>query len=281
MAAKGHANGGSNLNGQHPATPASDTSAPPEQILWKDAVREGREILAREREDKLRLGEIADKLEPKYDDRTLAKFAAALGISKSTLNHYRTTYRAWKIVPPGAKSTPYAVLEALATVEDRVAVITAEPKMSKRRAEVHRVVKDHPKRDEILSDPDLTCTKKARELMAGSANNTGNGKGSGDGDKETKRWFNNLVTRANEMIDEAAFANQQTTAKQRHALLMAADPDLLDTVRKAGEALVKLADRLDALLEEAADTVTKERAPRANAVRATTSKETPPAQALL
>jgi hypothetical protein len=227
-----------NINGQPPATPASDTIAPTEQIPWKDAVREGREILARDRADKLRLGELADKIEPKYGDRTMAKFAEALGINKSTLNHYRTTYRAWKIVPPAAKSTPYAVLEVLATIDDRVAVITAEPNMSKRRAEVHRVVKDDPKRDEILSDPDLTCTTKARALMAGGAERR-----SGDFSKDRQRYLKD-VCNSQEELRKKATEGLEATDEQLDDLAQIAGELTLKNLRADAKVVVALAEVL-------------------------------------
>jgi hypothetical protein len=261
-------------NGQHSVTsdtnrngheqPANDASVPTEQIPWKDAVREGKEILAREREDKLRLGEIADKVEPKYRKETLAKLAEALGISKSTLNHCRTTYRAWEgILPPGAKSTPYAVLEVLATVDDREALITADPKMSKRRAEVHRVVKNHPQRDEILSDPALTCATKARKLMseydAGGAKRA-EVQGLDWLTDKSKGWLNKLAARNTDITGDAQTRNQPLTREQLHALVvaLAAAPSLPEEMRKASDELREQADWFDSLKDEARKTATGE-----------------------
>jgi hypothetical protein len=220
-----------NLNGQQLATPADETSAPTadsneqaETIAWDAAVSEGKVILAKIAEterSKLRLGELAHKVvHPKYGDRTFAKYAETLGIDKNTLGHFRTTYRAWQgILPPAAKSTPYAVLEALATVDDRVALITAEPKMSKRRAEVHRVLKDDPHRAEILSEyPDLTCTRKARELMdrsRGGCNGKGNGKGGFSKDKQ--RYLKDVCTRAEDLGRKAEEAFSGPSRWQAHA----------------------------------------------------------------
>jgi hypothetical protein len=149
-------------------TAAPVTIAQADTIPYDDAVSEGKEIVAKIEDaerGQLRLGELADRLEPKYKDSTLAKCAKELGIEQSTLNHYRTVYRAWKdnILPPGAK---LAVLKELATGPDRAELIKSEPNMSKRRAEVHRVLKDHPQRAEILSEhPNLTCASQARNFM--------------------------------------------------------------------------------------------------------------------
>src|SRR5262249_48607761 len=78
---------------------AIDTSAPTDTIGFHEAVIEGTGILkqidAAER-GKLRLGELVAKVEKKYGDRTLAKFAEELGIAKCTLDRYQTVYRAWE-----------------------------------------------------------------------------------------------------------------------------------------------------------------------------------------
>jgi hypothetical protein len=110
------------------------------------------------------IGEIADKTEPKYGDSTMEKLAEKRGMKLSTLNHYRTVYRAWKdILPPGAKF-PFAVLRELAAVPNRAELLMAEPNMSKRRAEAVRVLKDH--KEIIAAYPDLTCSNKAREIRS-------------------------------------------------------------------------------------------------------------------
>jgi flagellar biosynthesis GTPase FlhF len=54
-----------------------------------------------------KLGEICDKLEPKYGENTLARFAEDIGKNYSLLRDCRTTYRAWKeeIIKPKSFST--------------------------------------------------------------------------------------------------------------------------------------------------------------------------------
>jgi hypothetical protein len=108
-----------------------------DRISYDEAVTEGREILAQingAERGQLRLGELADRLEPKYRDRTLAKFAAELGIAKCTLERYRTVYRAWQgILAPGANIS-YAVLRELATHPEREEIIRKHPNLTKREA---------------------------------------------------------------------------------------------------------------------------------------------------
>ena len=74
------------------------TIAQADTIPYDAAVSEGKEILAKIEDaerGKLRLGEIADNLEPKYGDRTLAKYAEAIGEKTQRLETYRSVWRAW------------------------------------------------------------------------------------------------------------------------------------------------------------------------------------------
>jgi hypothetical protein len=260
----------------------ADISSPADTISFDDAVREGKEIVAKIKDakrdledaerrledaerDQLRLGELADKLEPKYGDRALAKFAKLIGIEASTLSHYRTVYRKWEDkLPPGAKLPSFTVLKELASVDERAELITAEPTMSKRRAEVHRVLKDHPKREEIRrKNPDLTCTREAREIMASyDAGGVGNGKG---GKGKGARWYNALVKRCHEDIDEAAIVDQPMDVEQLHNLLGGIEPDLLGIVKEAGESRLKLHDFLLKLCNEGPEAVAAELERRAKA----------------
>jgi hypothetical protein len=250
--------------------PTADTSGSAERIPWNDAASEGKELVAKikaaERDIERyqwRLGELAAKVETKYDDRTLANFAKEIGIHKTTLNHYRTVYRKWEgklpsegKLPPGAKLPSFTVLKELQAVEERAELIEAEPEMSKRRAEVHRALKDHPKREEIRRKyPDLTCTRIARKIMDSyDAGGGGNGKG-----KDYKRWFNALVKRCNEDMDETAIVDQFMDVEQLRNLLGAIEPALLETMKECGEGWLKLYDFLCKLCEEGPEAVFGER----------------------
>ena len=139
--------------------------------------------------------------------------------------------------------------------------------MSKRRAEVHKVLKDHPKREEIRRKyPDLTCTRQARDIMRSyDEGGAGNGKG-----KDYKRWFDALVKRCNEDTDEAAIVDQPMDLGQLRDLLGGIEPDLLKTVKEAGEAWLKLYDFLIWLCKEGPQAVAEEleRRAKGNAAKA-------------
>src|SRR6516162_5690696 len=129
---------------------AVETSAPTDTIPYDKAVREGQAILAEievAERGQLRLGELAHKLEKKYGDRTLAKFAAEIGVAKCTLDRYQTVYRAWEgKLAPGPISTSYAVLRELATHPDREQIIRNNPHLTKREAQ--GLVRKHTGADE-------------------------------------------------------------------------------------------------------------------------------------
>jgi hypothetical protein len=243
---------------------APDTAtAPTDTIPWDDAVREGKAIMTQLNQAQLRLGELADKVvHPKYGDRTFAEYAKKLGIDKNTLGHYRTTYRAWKnILPPGAKSPPYKVLEVLASHPARAEIIQEEPTISKRRAEVHQALKGNPHREEILSEnPNLTCTKEARKIASSYA---GNGKGSDGADQtdfnESKRLLNKQLQQANEMIGTTE-ARKRCPPEQRRNLGKAAAmvPASLETMQRAGEEWLEYVAWLKELAAEGTETATRE-----------------------
>jgi hypothetical protein len=239
-------------------TPADDTDT----IDFNAAVIEGKQILKQielAERGQLRLGEIADKLEPKYGDRTLAKFAAEIGIDKTTLNNYRSVYRAWEgKLPPGVIFPSFTVLKELQNVEDRAELIKDEPTMSKRRAEVHRVLKDHPHREEIRSEnPNLSCTRDARKLMekydGGNANEQATGERADF--NETKRELRDQAALANKMIG-AAEASKRCTPEQLRNLgkAAAAVPASLEEMERAGEEWLEHVTRLKQAAAEAKET---------------------------
>jgi hypothetical protein len=223
-----------NLNGLQPAT--ADTNESVERIAFDDAVAEGKAILAKiedAQRGQLRLGELAHKIvHPTYGDRTLAKFAKELGIAPCTLKRYRDVYRAWegKISAPGRLS--YAVLRELATHDDREQIIRDNPNMSKREAQ------------ELM--------RRYRRAAKGEAEETAEAAKADDWLKNNKKWFAKVVALANDATDAAAFMDQ-CTDEQQDRLLKVVEPGQLDYIRRGGKMLVKLADYLEAALQEGED----------------------------
>ena len=210
---------------------AVETSAPTDTIPYDKAVREGQAILAKiddAERGQLRLGELAHKLEKKYGDRTLAKFAAEIGIAKCTLDRYQTVYRAWEEkLAPGPISTSYAVLRELQTHPDRAQIIRKNPNLTKREAhermrELKGTAKDEREREQEQEDEWL---------------------------KHDRKWFKDLVAVANE-ASRVASVMDQCTPEQLDKLRQAVDPKLLMYVRGGGRMLFRVANRLAELLGE-------------------------------
>ena len=210
---------------------AVETSAPTDTIPYDKAVREGQAILAKiddAERGQLRLGELAHKLEKKYGDRTLAKFAAEIGVAKCTLDRYQTVYRAWEgKLAPGPISTSYAVLRELQTHPDRAQIIRKNPNLTKREAhermrELKGTAKDEREREQEQEDEWL---------------------------KHDRKWFKDLVAIANEAA-RAAGVLDEYTPEQLDKLRQAVDPKLLMYVRGGGRMLFRVANRLAELLGE-------------------------------
>jgi hypothetical protein len=204
-------------------SPATDVVSP-DVIPYERAVRESQEILlnieAAER-GQLRLGELADKLEPKYGDRTLAKFADEIGVAKCTLDRYRTVWRAWEgKLAPGPNFISYAVLRELATHDDREEIIRKQPDLTKRKA--HDLMRKQ-----------ASATKEKQERAE-------------DWVKHNRRWFKELCNIVNEAA-RTAEALDECTPEQQENLRQAIDPNLLLDVRRGGRFLIDTADRLAAL----------------------------------
>jgi len=131
--------------------PVTDTAAPADIIPFENAVRECKEIRARievrnedTERDHFRIGEIADKVQTKYGDRTHAELAKRSNIAYSCLKRYLSVYRAWKGTPfgaPGPQSVSYSVLRELAALPEgaglpnREQIIRDNPDITKREAE--------------------------------------------------------------------------------------------------------------------------------------------------
>jgi hypothetical protein len=105
-------------------------------IDYDAAVREAKSILKQFSTGQMRLGELADKVQPKYGEQTLKRFAGEIGIAPCTLARYRSVYRAWadEIPAPGLDSLSYSVARELVPHPDRAKLIHDKPNITKRQA---------------------------------------------------------------------------------------------------------------------------------------------------
>jgi hypothetical protein len=194
------------------ATPADESKIP-----FHVAVREGKLLVGEtnataDRND-WRLGELADRVEPIYGEKTLARFAAEIGQAHCTVKRRRTTYRAWKAIgDPGLPLTSYSVLRALETHPDRARLVRENPAMTKGQAT--RLMKAHRGDDKPQS--------------------------------KMEKWWSDLELRMGKaQVDEDYL-------KGDHQLLReVVEPTLLSSLREAGQAWVRLADGLEKLFKPA------------------------------
>jgi hypothetical protein len=173
---------------------------------------------------------LADKVETKYDDRTLAKFAAEIGVAACTLARYRDVYRAWKdtaICAPGRDSvSSYTVLRELAAHPDREKIFQTNPNITKREA--HRLMRE-------LKGAEVEQQQEEQE---------------NDWRKDNRRWFRELYNHTVEVSRMVRVALNLPPEKQRE-LLQVVDRLMLMNMGGCGRMLADFVDRFEALREEA------------------------------
>jgi hypothetical protein len=212
------------------AQPAQRAAAKPKADEFDDAVREAKEILARieaeHRQGQMRLGELADQVRTTYGDRSIAKFAKAIGIASCTLARYRSVYRAWDgsgIQAPGPVS--YAVPRELQNNPDRAAIVEKNPKLTKREArELEQECKGQ--------------TKKQKHKVVDESK------------KHYEAWQREVQNLADDSIRLAAIADQKLKPESECILRGVVEPDLITHLRGSSKAQAKLAAFLERLLAE-------------------------------
>ena len=224
------------------------TSTPTDTIPYDDAVSEGKEIVAKigdAERGQLRLGELADNLEPKYKDRTLATYAKEIDVAKCTLDRYRTVYRAWAgKLAPGPNSVSYAVLRELSTHPEREQIIRENPNLTKREAH------------DLMRKQVYAAEEKRKQDQED------------DWLKHSRKWFKDFVALANEAI-RAAGVVAECTPEQLDTLLQAVEPGLLMYLRGGGRCLFNVANQLAELLGEEVEQFATKPIRRAEAEEAT------------
>lgn len=186
-------------------------------INYDEAVSEARQIIATIESNEMKLGELADRLEPRYGEQTLKKFAQEIGIAVCTLERRRSVYRAWKDIPAPAPIS-FSVAQELAAHPERARLITEQPNLTKGQA--RKLTRAWRKKDQEEKASDVW------EL------------------KEMKRWFKDLVERASDALRDGEMTNKHPNPAERLILRQVVEPTMLATIRQGGEALIKLADFL-------------------------------------
>lgn len=120
--------GTSNLNRK--PQPGQD----PASIDYEEAVHEGQQLVRRMEGSQWRLGEIADRVEPRYGKQTLARLAEEIGVDGLTLERHRSVFRAWKDISAPGPDLSYSVMRELAAHPDRAQIVKDNPGITKREA---------------------------------------------------------------------------------------------------------------------------------------------------
>jgi hypothetical protein len=216
---------------------AQTNDTPQTEIIPFDAgVDEAKKILANIEKvsdaGHLRIGEIADKLETKYKDRTLAKFAEAIGKSPSCVKRWLSVYRAWKDTQiwatwPQSKMPSYSVMRELEDVPDREQIIIDDPKMTVREATAlkhERVGKGKGTKDKEKEPQGSFRTDKRRILKDICTNQ-----------EEVRRKAEEALQAEEEQLDEMARVSGKLTLENLRAdarVVIALTEDLLERRRQ-------------------------------------------------
>jgi hypothetical protein len=216
------------------ATPV-ESEAPAQLVPYDDAVQEAKQILANESKGQWRLGQLADTVQPKYGEKTLARFAKEIGIAACTVERYRDVYRAWKqIADPGRQSLNYSVARALATHPLRGEIVSDRPGLTKREAEI--ITKEYHAGGSADGKPDDESGTEVGDT--------------GRRWNPDRAWLRGLRHLANEVLGEAGIKDSKDPNLTPKLQLLAIDPELIEKLRKAAHAFVDLADFLEQVTAE-------------------------------
>jgi hypothetical protein len=103
-------------------------------IFWDEAVEEGKRLIGDLEANQMRIGEVDDKLEPKYDDSTLARYAQIMETNVNTLQNYRSVYRTWHEDPKVKTFPKFSIAKALVRHPDRAKKVEERPNITEREA---------------------------------------------------------------------------------------------------------------------------------------------------
>jgi hypothetical protein len=203
-------------------------------IPFDDVVTEIKRIVAVGDSNDWRLGELADRCEPKYGDKTLAKLAKAIGgIAACTLERRRSVYRRWKEIP-AAPPKSFAVAQELAAHPDRGKIIEEKPNITTREA---RKLMSEWNEEQQKADPDHQ-------------------------QKRMEKLLEDLLLRASKAVADAGMINTFTQEERRNLQKAIKEPKMVDDeLREGAKAWIALADFFKRLVDEASDKASRKSPP--------------------
>jgi hypothetical protein len=76
--------------------PGGNGAQQPDLTYYNEAVAEAKQHIEAKKYHEMKVGELADGVESKYDEQTLQRFAKDIGYSLASLSKWRSMYRAYK-----------------------------------------------------------------------------------------------------------------------------------------------------------------------------------------
>jgi transposase-like protein len=204
---------GSQPGGNGTQPPGGNGAQPPDLINYDAAVTEGKTLVAAINSNGMRLGELADRLEPKYGDKTLERYAKDIGVNVATLSRWRSVYRRFKGIEAPEPQSPTVL----------------------------KIIQGHPEAEEIAKGPKLTA-RQAHTLMR-DYRKAHPEKQQEWQVRDTRGWVGQAVKHANEAIQYGhPAAHRLDPAILRPAL---DNPEQAEAaLRLGGGALITLADEI-------------------------------------
>jgi hypothetical protein len=116
-------------------------------IPYDEAVKMGKKIMSEIEDRRWQLGDLADALEPKHGQNTLAKFAQEIGINFNTLMACRSTVRAWSGISR-PRQISFETARELMALPDREAIARDCPDLTPKQARQIRKLRKAEKNNE-------------------------------------------------------------------------------------------------------------------------------------
>lgn len=233
---------------RQPAKPKSKLATALDETEYRAAVARCKAAIATISSKQWVLGDEAVLVTKKYGENRLEQFAVDINFhgAACTLARYRSVCLAFRKTKTGGRPLYFAAAQILQGHPDRIKIVTANPKISARAARelMHKGRAETARGNGAQNGAQ---TNGAKQTATAEQENI----------RETKGWFKQVVIIANEAI-EAAEVRRCTPEQLRDLLAAKLEPDLFATVRQGGEALLALADWLDELFDDAAETLKQE-----------------------
>src|SRR5262245_17084025 len=229
-----------------------------DEAEYRAAVKEGKAICATMSGKQWALGDLALKVEKKYGEKRLERFAVDINFDGegTTLSRYRSVCLAFP--KTGGRPRFFASAQILQTHRDRIQIVTNNPNISVREAR------------ELMEQGTTTQAEQSAENKEddtepnGGSNNVNSGekgaKAKGakrireEWSKDLSSFFSDGLEAANKAI---AVKNsiQQCTPEKNASLQKDVTPVWLEKIEQGSEALAWIRDWANGALEDEADTL--------------------------